>query len=318
MPAELGNLANLEYLYLHTNQLSGEIPPELGDLASLTWLDLHTNQLSGEIPPALGDLASLTWLGLSDNQLSGEMPAELGDLASLTWLGLSDNQLSGEMPAELGNLASLTWLDLRSNQLSGEMPAELGNLTNLEYLYLSDNQLTGCVPAALRNVAHHDFAELGLDFCEVEVPEAPSGLTATVSETEAKVDLSWTAPTFTGGAPITGYLIESSVDGNDPWTIVFMTTGDGTSYTDDGTDANGPRFAAGEWPHYRVSAINSVGTGAPSNVAITDDLVARYDVNNNGTIERGEVIKAIRDYLDGGGGISRSDVIRLIRLYLDG
>ena len=42
---------------------------------------------------------------------------------------------------------------------------------------------------------------------------------------------------------------------------VITTTGNAMSYTDDGTDANGPKFAHGEWPHYRVAAVNRVGTG---------------------------------------------------------
>ena len=50
-----------------------------------------------------------------------------------------------------------------------------------------------------------------------------------------------------------------------------------------------------------------------------DPLIARYDANGNGTIERSEVIKAINDYLFGeGGSITRADVIRLINLYLFG
>ena len=93
------------------------------------------------------------------------------------------------------------------------------------------------------------------------VPGVPTGLTAAASQTEALVDLSWTAPVFTGGASVTGYRIELSPDGNDPWTEVFTTTGASTTYTDDGTDANGPVFAHGEWPHYRVAAVNPVGTG---------------------------------------------------------
>ena len=80
--------------------------------------------------------------------------------------------MTGEIPAWLGDLSNLEVLSLGFNQLTGEIPAWLGDLSNLENLSLSDNQLTGCVPAALRNVAHHDFAELGLDFCEVEVPES--------------------------------------------------------------------------------------------------------------------------------------------------
>ena len=153
-----------------------------------------------------------------------------------------------------------------------------------------------------------------------EVPGAPTGLTTEVSEDEAKVDLSWTAPTFTGGAPITGYRIESSTDGNDPWTVVFTTTSEGTTYTDDGTDANGPMFSAGNWPHYRVAEVNRVGTGPFSEPRPVggDPLIARYGANNNGTIEKSEVIKAINDYLfdDADEAISKAEVIKLINLYL--
>ena len=70
--------------------------------------------------------------------------------------------------------------------------------------------------------------------------------------------------------------------------------------------------------HYRVSAINSVGTGPPSNVAIAQDLVARYDANNNGKIDKSEVITAIRHYFGSVGGITKADVIKLIRRYFAG
>ena len=112
-------------LDLEENQLSGEIPPELGNLANLTWLFLDGNELSGEIPPELGNLASLTVLWLGENQLSGEIPPELGNLANLTDLWLARNQLSGEIPPELGNLANLPDLYLSGNQLSGCVPASL-------------------------------------------------------------------------------------------------------------------------------------------------------------------------------------------------
>ena len=52
----------------------------------------------------------------------------------------------------------------------------------------------------------------------------------------------------------------------------------------------------------------------------SDPLIVRYDANNNGTIEKIEVIAAINDYLFGEGdqAISKSDVIKLINLYLFG
>ena len=133
--------------------------------------------------------------------------------------------------------------------------------------------------------------------------------------------LSWTAPANNGGSPITGYQVESSDDGNDPWAEVFTTTGDSTAYTDLGDDEHGPNFGAGTMRYYRVRAVNLAGTGPFSGPVLSGDpLIFRYDSNGNGTIDRSEVIAAINDYLFGGEGetISRADVIRLINLYLFG
>ena len=151
-------MSKLQYLDLGGNQLSGKIPAELGNLANLEKLFLNhffgpfgsrKNQLSGEIPAELGNLANLTHLWLSGNQLSGEIPAELGNLANLTHLWLSGNQLTGEIPAEL---TKLQYLDLAGNQLSGEIPAELGNLTNLWYLdIINHTGLVGCLPSNLQS-----------------------------------------------------------------------------------------------------------------------------------------------------------------------
>ena len=195
IPAELGNLANLERLDLSGNQLTGEIPPELGNLANLKrlniygsdltggiplWLgnlaklehlDLAYNQLTGAIPPGLGNLPNLTELHIRGNQLTGEIPSELGNLANLKSLWLSNNQLTGAIPSELGNLANLKSLWLSNNQLTGAIPMELGDLelgnAYINDLSLSNNQLTGCIPASL--LVHMDGSEtrlIGLPFCD--------------------------------------------------------------------------------------------------------------------------------------------------------
>ena len=142
IPAELANLAHLEYLNLNGNQLSGMIPIELGKIPNLRSLDLSRNQLSGAIPAELGNLPNLEDLDLSDNQLSGAIPAELGGLLNLQRLYLGRNQLSGEIPAAIGNLPNMIWLSLADNRLSGEIPAELGNIPTL---VLDGNRLTGRV-----------------------------------------------------------------------------------------------------------------------------------------------------------------------------
>ena len=167
---ELGDLSNLEKLWLHYNQLSGTIPPALGNLSNLTSLVLNRNQLSGTIPAALGNLTNLTSLVLDCNQLSGTIPARLGNLTNLTRLDLSENQLSGAIPATLGNLTNLTRLDLSDNQLTGEIPVELGGLTNLQWLALHSNQLTGEIPAELGGLTRLRDLWLGGNQLSGEIP----------------------------------------------------------------------------------------------------------------------------------------------------
>ena len=176
IPAELSNLANLEWLDLGYNDLTGEIPPELGDLTNLRILDLRANSLTGEIPPELENLANLGYLWLSYNGLTGEIPPELGKLANLEWLYLENNDLTGEVPAELGDLANLEDLDLNGNGLSGEIPAELGGLANLEDLDLSSNGLTGEVPAELGKLASLELLYLDFNGLTGVIPPALSGL----------------------------------------------------------------------------------------------------------------------------------------------
>ena len=92
------------------------------------------------------------------------------------------------------------------------------------------------------------------------VPGAPTSLTATASGTST-INLSWTAPASTGGSAITGYKIEVSPNGTSNWTNrVANTNSTTTTYAHSG-------LAAGTTRHYRVSAINSVGTSTTSNVA---------------------------------------------------
>ena len=149
IPAELGNLSNLERLYLYGNQLEGSIPAELGNLSNLTWLYLQGNQLEGSIPAELGNLSNLTHLYLYSNQLEGSIPAELGNLSNLTHLYLYSNQLEGSIPAELGNLSNLQRLHLYTNQLEGTIPAELGNLHSIERYWLQVNNLTSYEQGAI-------------------------------------------------------------------------------------------------------------------------------------------------------------------------
>ncbi len=81
-------------------------------------------------------------------------------------------------------------------------------------------------------------------------PDAPTGLSATVSDQE--VDLIWTAPASNGGATILRY--EYELDFSGTWT---STGGTATSYTVTGL-TNSQTYT------FRVRAVNRVGAGAAS------------------------------------------------------
>lgn len=115
-------------LHLPNSQLTGTIPPELGNLSELESLFLFGNNLTGPIPPQLGNLSNLHWLAISENQLTGPIPPELGKLENLIHLNLGQNRLTGSIPAELGNLAKLRSLILELNQLTGCIPNVLRQL----------------------------------------------------------------------------------------------------------------------------------------------------------------------------------------------
>ena len=120
----MGRLANLEYLGLTNNDLSGPIPAELGPPcqsgAPVAWWQC----VERAHPPELGSLANLEYLSLAGNTLAGPIPAELGGLSNLEYLWLGGNALSGPIPPELGRLANLRTLSLGRNELSGPIVDE--------------------------------------------------------------------------------------------------------------------------------------------------------------------------------------------------
>ena len=111
-----------------------------------------------------------------------------------------------------------------------------------------------------------------------EPPGAPTGLTAAATG-QTQINLSWTAPTRRPAATaISGYKIEVSTDGS-TWTDLAADTGStATTYEDTG-------LTAGSTRHYRVSAINSIGTGTASDTTVetTDVLVGNAFQGSDGS-----------------------------------
>nr|XP_034918685.1 receptor-like protein Cf-9 homolog [Populus alba] len=145
----ISNLKSLEYMYLSSNNLSGEIPSSLGNLVQLIYLDLSSNNLSSQISSSLENLVQLIYLDLSSNNLSGEIPSSLENLVYLSYLYLSSNKFISQVPDSLGSLVNLLYLDLSNNQLVGPIHSQLNTLSNLQYLSLYGNLFNGTIPSFL-------------------------------------------------------------------------------------------------------------------------------------------------------------------------
>ena len=136
------------------------------------------------------------------------------------------------------------------------------------------------------------------------------------------------------GVDLTATLTDPDVvvEGSVTWQWTRSMSMDGTfeniggetsmSYTPVAGDVGYYLRATGMYTDGHGSGKDAMETTTAAVVTTGDPLVARYDANGNGTIEKSEVIKAINDYLFGTGdgtlAPSKAEVIRLINLYLFG
>ena len=107
-------------------------------------------------------------------------------------------------------------------------------------------------------------AEATKEVLVASVPGAPTGVSAVAGDAQARV--SWTAPESDGGSPVTGYVVQQSLDAGASWTAAAGSpvTGSTTSMVVKSL-ANGVRVA------FRVAAVNARGTGSfstPSSAVI--------------------------------------------------
>lgn len=211
------------------------VPSYFGTLVA----DLDTGSSS---PTAPSQPTGLTATSISPSQIN------------LSWTAPSNNggaAITGYKIEQSTNAGS-TWSTLVANTASSSTTySNTGLASSTLYSYrVSAINSVGTSPVSNTASATTDTI--------VTAPLPPTGLTAS-AVSSSQINLSWTAGN-NGGSAITGYKIERSTDSGSTWSTISANTGS-TAITYSNTG-----LAASTSYTYRVSAINSVGTGPASNI----------------------------------------------------
>ncbi|KAM3301881.1 receptor-like protein kinase HSL1 [Capsicum chacoense] len=168
---ELGNLTNLETLWLSMCNLVGSIPQSIEKLSHLTNFDVSNNGLIGSIPSAILQLNSIVQVELYNNSLTGVLPAGWSNLTKLRRLDVSTNKLNGTIPDELCELP-LESLNLFENQFEGLFPESIAKSPNLYELKLFSNRFSGSLPSELGKNSALQYLDVSYNKFSGRIPES--------------------------------------------------------------------------------------------------------------------------------------------------
>lgn len=133
IPARIGELENLEKLYLGRNRLTS-LPKEIGNLKKLKLLSIQYNDIE-TLPEEIGGLESLEQLWVNQNELT-YLPESIGKLKKLVVLKANFNWLDS-LPPTIGNCSELQFIHLTRNNLK-VLPDSISKLRKLRELHLSN------------------------------------------------------------------------------------------------------------------------------------------------------------------------------------
>ncbi|MCY4234607.1 MAG: fibronectin type III domain-containing protein, partial [Bacteroidetes bacterium] len=206
---------------------------------------LDNSRFDDEAAPGAPTNLTATAIGTSIINLSWEAPTNTGAGLSVYLIEVSRD----------GDAESPTWNLVQTPLYPQTTQAIFGHTSATTYWYRIRGRDTANEFSPYSNIANATTGDLAT------APGAPTSLTATAGGPTA-INLSWTAPTSTGGTAITGYRIFVAPNLSGNWTVIVATTGNtNTSYSHTGLRA-GTRY------FYRVLAINSAtNIGPNSNTA---------------------------------------------------
>ncbi len=107
LPDALGNLKNLEFLFLQSHQNLEELPETIGNLTSLTSIQINYCPKLLKLPESIGKLKDLRELRICQCQQLTTLPESIGDLHRLQMLNLDQVWSINSLPLSIGNLHAL-------------------------------------------------------------------------------------------------------------------------------------------------------------------------------------------------------------------
>ncbi len=287
-------------LDLDENELNGKMPAELGDLTNLQSLSLNDNSgLSGPLPGSFTGLTSLTYLDLSGTGMCAPT-----DASFQTWLENIATRLG------VVNCREQTAEDPLIDRYDAN---NNGTIEKSEVIQAINDYLDG---GGISKTDVIKLINIYLDGPATHNPPGtPEGLTAT-GNGETRIDLSWSAPPSDGGAAITGYRIEVSEDRSTWTDLVANTGNAATSYSHTGLTAGTTRHyqvsainSAGTGPASNIATGNtdtSSGNQAP-------DLVVGTPSVSDDSPTAGASFTLSATVRNQGGGSSASTTLRYYR-----
>ncbi len=157
--------------------------------------------------------------------------------------------------------------------------------------------------AAVNGVGAGAYSALSDAVTPATIPDAPANVTV-ARDGDGSAAVTWSAPAD-GGDPITGYVLEWSTDGGTTWSAPLD-----SALSDPATAASVTGLTDGTSYRFQVAAINSVGTGAFSDVsgAVTPATVPGVPTGVSALAGDGQATVWWQPPVDGGSAITSYDV----------
>ncbi len=163
IPENIGNLSNLEILYIAGTNIS-KIPESIGELSNLTNLSIVDTSLK-DLPRSIFNLTTLTQLQIAGNEGMDFLPfsEDLAKLQELIHLDLSANSFLS-LPESIGKLKKLRSLHADFNKII-DIPPSLWEFVDSEYryIYLRFNQLT-TLPEEFLSIPKKGFYDFSYNY----------------------------------------------------------------------------------------------------------------------------------------------------------